>query len=111
VLTNANLESADLTGADLTLANLSGANLGGANLTNTLWSKTTLARATGLESATGLDTLRYGDECSVDIHTLRIGLRVLPAELLAQCGLKSSEIEALREVLGVERSAGQRSGA
>jgi uncharacterized protein YjbI with pentapeptide repeats len=99
VLTGANLDGAVLVGADLTLANLSGARVAGADFSDTLWSKTTLARVTGIESALGLDRLRYGDPSSIDIHTLRAAVSVLPAELLDSCGLSPADVTALRTVL------------
>jgi len=99
VLTGANLDGAILVGADMTLANLSGVRVAGADFGDTLWSKTTLARATGLESALGLDRLRYGDPSSIDIHTLRAAISVLPAEFLENCGLNPADITALRGVL------------
>ena len=87
VLTGANLDGAILVGADMTLAILSGARVDGADFGDTLWSKTTLARVTGLESALGLDRLRYGDpvvdQCS---HAPCSDIRSCPAELLESPG-------------------------
>ncbi len=71
MLTGANLDGAILDGADLTLATLNGVRVAGADFTDTLWSKTSLARAVGIESASGLDRLRFGDPSSIDVHTLR----------------------------------------
>jgi hypothetical protein len=51
---------------------------------------------TGLETAIGLDRLRFGDPSSMDVHTLRSSISCLPLELLEQCGLSASEIESLR---------------
>ena len=99
VLTGANLESATLVGADLTLATLNGVRVARADFADTLWSKTSLARATGMNSAKGLDRLRYGDPSAIDIHTLRAAAGALPDELLVQCGLDPSEIAALTALL------------
>ncbi|HTK51645.1 MAG TPA: pentapeptide repeat-containing protein, partial [Gemmatimonadaceae bacterium] len=99
VLTGANLDGAVLVGADLTLANLSGVRVTGADFGDTLWSKTTLARVTGLQSARGLERLRYGDPSSIDVHTLRTAISVLSAELLENCGLSPADVTALRAVL------------
>jgi len=96
MLTGANLEGVTLNGADLTLATLNGVRVAGADFTDTLWSKTSLARAVGIESASGLDCLRFGDPSAIDVHTLRESLAALPIELLEQCGLRESDIPALR---------------
>lgn len=98
VLTGANLEGASLEGADLTLANLSGVRVAGADFSDTLWSKTTMARATGLDSALGLDRLRFGDPSAIDIHTLRTSIGCLRDDLLEQCGLAAADIVALRQL-------------
>ena len=98
MLTGANLEGATLEGADLTLANLSGVRVARADFSHTLWSKTTLARAVGLDSALGLDRLRFGDPSAIDIHTLRSSIARLPAELLEQCGLSPSDVAVLRQL-------------
>jgi uncharacterized protein YjbI with pentapeptide repeats len=104
LLSGANLERAVLDGADLTLATLSGVRLVGADVGNTLWSKTIVARATGLHDARGLDRLRYGDPSSIDMHTLRASITALPADLLAQCGIQPSAIDALCRLLDSEMS-------
>src|SRR6185295_15204414 len=96
--TGANLEGATLNGADLTLANLSGVRAAGADFTDTLWSKTTLARAVGLESARGLDGLRFGDPSAIDVHTLRSSIASLPKSLLERCGLSDSDVEKLQQL-------------
>ena len=99
VLSGANLEGAVLHGADLTLATLNGVRLAGADVSDTLWSKTVVARAAGLHDARGLDRLRYGDPSSIDMHTLRASIAGLPAELLEQCGIQASDIAALSGLL------------
>ena len=98
VLTGANLEGATLEGADLTLANLSGVRVASGDFTDTLWSKTTIARAVGLDSAKGLDRLRYGDPSAIDIHTLRSSIAHLPGDLLEQCGLSATDVSAFRQL-------------
>jgi uncharacterized protein YjbI with pentapeptide repeats len=99
VLNGANLEGATLVGADLTLATLNGARIAGADLTNTLWSKTSLARVVGLESARGLDTVRFGDPSAIDVHTLRASIASMPDALLEHCGVGASHIAELRALL------------
>jgi uncharacterized protein YjbI with pentapeptide repeats len=99
VLSGANLEGAVLEGADMTLATLNGVRLGGADLSDTLCSKTVIARATGLHEARGLDRLRYGDTSSIDMHTLRASITKLPQALLEQCGISASGVDALSRLL------------
>jgi len=99
VLTGANLEGADLDGADLTLATLNGVRLADADVSETLWSKTVIARAAGLHEARGLDRLRFGDPSAIDMHTLRASIANLPNGLLQHCGISESDIDALRRLL------------
>jgi hypothetical protein len=89
-----------LVGADLTLATLNGVRTAGADFTDTLWSKTSVARASGLEAARGLDALRYGDPSAIDVHTLRASIGQLPPELLASCGLDESQARGLEALFG-----------
>jgi len=51
-----------------------------------------------VEHALGLERLRHGDASSIDIHTLRAAISVLPTELLESCGLSSFDVMALRTV-------------
>jgi hypothetical protein len=96
VLTGANLDGAILVGADLTLATLNGVRVAGADFTDTMWSKTSLARAVGLDTARGLDHLRFGDPSAIDVQTLRSALGSLPLELLVNCGVQESDVAVLR---------------
>ena len=94
ILAGCNLEGADLTGVDLTLASLNGVKCAGARFGGSLWSKTSLARATGLQLATGLDDLRLGDASSIDLWTLRAHAS-LPGDFLEHCGAPPEVVAAL----------------
>jgi len=78
--------------------------LAGADVSDTLWSKTVVARAAGLHDARGLDRLRYGDPSSIDMHTLRTSISALPPVLLEQCGLEARDISDLCQLFGSEHS-------
>ncbi len=85
-LTGCDLSGADLRGADLTLATLSGVRCHGARFAESLWSKTVVARASGLHEAVGLEDVRFGDPSSVDLWTLKESVDGLPESWLEYTG-------------------------
>ncbi len=97
ILTGCDLTGADLRNADLTLATLNGVRCHGAKFDGSLWSKTVVARASGLHDALGLDDVRYGDPSSVDFWTLQESLDVLPNAWLEHTGVREAGLSLARE--------------
>lgn len=96
MLTGCNLSGADLRGADLTLATLNGVHCHGAQFTGSLWSKTVVARATGLHESRGLDDVRFGDASSVDVWTLLESFDALPDTWLEHTGVRAAGLIVAR---------------
>jgi hypothetical protein len=73
--------------------------LDGADLSESIWSKTSVARCPDLSRARGLDRLILGDESAIDIHSLRASIAGLCREFLAHVGLSPDESEGLAALL------------
>jgi uncharacterized protein YjbI with pentapeptide repeats len=104
LLDGTNCAGARLDHADLTLAAFNGARVADAELSQSRWSKTVWARCDDLASARGLDSVRFGDASSIDLHTLRNCIGRVPVDLLEHCGVRHSELEALRALLTTSAS-------
>jgi hypothetical protein len=103
-LQNASFDGSDLTDANLCEADLSYANFNGAILTGVIFerarcSKTSFARIEGLHRARELESIRWGNDCAIDVHTLRASIAGLADDTLLHLGIEANEIAALRALL------------
>ncbi|MGB9180989.1 MAG: SIR2 family protein [Pyrinomonadaceae bacterium] len=104
-LNGANLSRADMTNAvlrlaDLSDANLSGVSLSGADMTGARLNRTLFALCDDLHKVVGLDSINYGEPCSLDRHTLQASAAHLSDQFLRGIGYAQYEVKALHRLYG-----------